>query len=81
MVEEEKHEFKDDDDDKTSQDIIFHTQIVVWGRQLRKSVSDAYKIEKNFNAEVLYGKKKGINWRDEARTEEVMFPDFMYEMY
>lgn len=62
--------------------------IVVWGRRIRKSVPAEYKIEKNFNAAVLHGKKAGVDWRQSGKSEEVRkavmkgsaFPSFIESM-
>jgi hypothetical protein len=62
--------------------------IYVWGRRIRSTVPSNYKIDHNFNAAVLHGKKKGIDWRQDGRQEEIRigvmkcsgFYDFMESM-
>ena len=61
--------------------------IYVWGREVRKTLP--HKIDHNFNAAVIHGKKKGVDWRQNGRdSEEVrhavmkgkMFTEFMAAM-
>lgn len=62
--------------------------IYVWGLRRRKRVPPQYKIEHNFNACVLHGKKKGVDWRKDGRDEAIrhavmkgrMFTYFMETM-
>ena len=62
--------------------------IYVWGRSVRKKVPDYLKIQHNFNACVLHGKKAGVDWRKDGRQEEIrnavmkgrLFPSFMETM-
>lgn len=51
--------------------------IVVWGRGIRKAIPSEYKIEKNFNAGVLYGKKSGVDYRQSAKDNEDVFKAVM----
>jgi hypothetical protein len=44
-------------------------KIYVWGRKKRKHLP--HKVDHNFNAAVLHGKKKGTNWRKDGRTLEI----------
>lgn len=61
--------------------------IYVWGRSVRKFPQNL-KLDHNFNACVLHGKKSGVDWRKDGRTEEIrkavmkgrLFPSFMYTM-
>ncbi len=58
-------------------------RIYVWGRKKRKFLAE--KVDHNFNAAVLYGKKTGVNWKLDGRSEEIqiavmkcpMFHSFM----
>lgn len=62
--------------------------IYVWGRCLRDKVPDNFKIQHNFNACVLHGKKQGVDWRNDGRDEDIRmavmrgsgFYDFMSVM-
>lgn len=62
--------------------------IYVWGRCLRDKVPDNFKIQHNFNACVLHGKKQGVDWRNDGRNEDIRlavmrgsgFYDFMSVM-
>jgi hypothetical protein len=86
-AQDEDEEFKDEDtdnDDNTSINIpeVEHDSsrtlfIVVWGRGIRKAIPSEYKIEKNFNAGVLHGKKSGVNWRHSAKEDDDVFKAVM----
>ena len=60
--------------------------IYVWGKKKRDTVPAQYKIEHNYNASVLYDKKKGVDWRKNGKNEEIRiavmkgrgFYDFMH---
>ncbi len=92
--------FLDDDDSEEESDInsmdqlpsIPHTKtrkikVYVWGRKTKHNPTSM--VERNFNACVLHGKKKGVDWRQNGRdSEEVrlavmkcrLFPTFMLQM-
>jgi hypothetical protein len=63
-------------------DLVIH----VWGRKRRKFLP--HKVDHNFNAAVLYGKKAGIDWTKDGRSEEIrnsvmkcpIFNDFLETM-
>ena len=83
-IEDDENEFIEDVDNNTNvmvnkkillPELIVKSdrnlQIVVWGRKIRDKVPSNFKIEHNFNACVLHGKKQGIDWRNDARDPDV----------
>jgi hypothetical protein len=92
--------FLDDDDSEEESAIssmdqlppVAHTKtrkikVYVWGRKTKHNPTSF--VQRNFNACVLHGKKKGVDWRQNGRdSEEVrlavmkcrLFPTFMLQM-
>jgi hypothetical protein len=57
--------------------------IYVWGRKKRNFLH--HKVDHNFNAAVLYGRKEGTNWTLDGRSEEIRIavrkcPDYNHFM-